>query len=71
MNQQLESVEEKEYTGKSQNAWEQVSHTVIHAGVHVEAWIAPNDEDCNLEEDDVAVISLVEWDFLGSSNWPG
>ena len=36
MNQQLESVEEKEYTGKSQNAWEQVSHTVIHADVHIE-----------------------------------
>ena len=68
MNQQLESVEEKEDAGESQNAWEQVSDTVIHAGVHVEAWVAPNDEDGNLEEDDVAVISLVKWDFLGSSN---
>ena len=71
MNQQLESVEEKEDAGESQNAWEQVSDTVIHAGVHVEAGIAPNDEDCNLEEDNVAVSSLVEWDLLGSSNWPG
>lgn len=68
MDQQLESVEEKEYAGEGQNAWEQVSDTVVHAGVHVEAWVAPNDEDSNLEEDNVAVSTLVKWDFLGSSN---
>jgi hypothetical protein len=68
MDQQLEGVEEEEYAGESQGAWEQVSDTVIHACVHVEAGVAPNDEDCNLEEHNVAVISLVKWDFLGSSN---
>ena len=68
VNGHLVSVKEGKDTNESECRGQQVPHAVVHAGVEVEAGEAPDDKDCQLEQDDVAVIPRVEGDLLGPSD---
>ena len=63
VDQELESVEEENDASKSQVGWQQVSDSIVVTSVHVEAWIAPDNEDGKLQEHNVTIVSLVEGDF--------
>jgi hypothetical protein len=70
VNQKLESVKEENDASKSQVGRQKISDSIIVSSVHVEAWVAPDHEDSQLEENNVSIISLVEGDLSRSSDSP-
>ena len=67
----MESVEQEKYAHQSKCGWKQVLDTHVFLSVDVEAWEEPNCENCQLQQNNVTIITLVVWNFAGSSNGPG
>lgn len=70
INQKLSSVEKENNASQCQVRWQKVSDSIVITCVHVEAWVAPDYKDGKLQEHNVSIVSLVEWNFLCSSHCP-
>ena len=70
VDEQLECVEQEHDAHEGEGRWQQVAGTKVLLGVQVEAWEEPDDEEGQLEQDNVSIISLIERDLARPPDGP-